>query len=236
MIIDWQIVGIQILNFLFLVWLLKKFLYRPVLDAMDARRNEIVLGMERTAEKEREVERLRDEFEAKNAAFEKNKESMLEGLRHEVEGMKQEWTARAQREVEKEKQAWYQQLEEEKRDVHHSLDGFVQKELGRVVAKAIKDLSGKELEEACIDRFLGFGQGLGHEGGQRVVRTVYPLSKGTQEAIMKKIGGDVSFEVAPELLFGIELLTPGHKMSWNLASYLSGFEEAIHAWKREEAL
>jgi F-type H+-transporting ATPase subunit b len=35
--IDWFTVGAQALNFLILVWLLKRYLYRPVLAAIDAR-------------------------------------------------------------------------------------------------------------------------------------------------------------------------------------------------------
>jgi len=37
MLIDWFTVGAQALNFLILVWLLKRFLYKPILDAIDAR-------------------------------------------------------------------------------------------------------------------------------------------------------------------------------------------------------
>ena len=37
MLIDWFTVGAQALNFLILVWLLKRFLYKPILDAVDAR-------------------------------------------------------------------------------------------------------------------------------------------------------------------------------------------------------
>ena len=35
MLIDWFTVGPQALNFLVLVWLLKRFLYHPILDAID---------------------------------------------------------------------------------------------------------------------------------------------------------------------------------------------------------
>ena len=39
MLIDWFTVGAQALNFIILVWLLKRFLYKPILDAIDARRS-----------------------------------------------------------------------------------------------------------------------------------------------------------------------------------------------------
>ena len=41
MLIDWFTVGAQALNFIVLVWLMKHFLYQPVLDAIDAREKRI---------------------------------------------------------------------------------------------------------------------------------------------------------------------------------------------------
>ena len=41
MTIDWITVAAQIANFLVLVWLLRRFLYRPILDGIDAREAEI---------------------------------------------------------------------------------------------------------------------------------------------------------------------------------------------------
>ena len=41
MLIDWFTVGAQTLNFVILVWLMKRYLYKPVLDAIDAREQRI---------------------------------------------------------------------------------------------------------------------------------------------------------------------------------------------------
>ena len=41
MLIDWFTIGAQVLNFLILVWLLKRFLYKPILHAIDAREKRI---------------------------------------------------------------------------------------------------------------------------------------------------------------------------------------------------
>ena len=43
--VDWITVIAQIVNFLVLIWLLKKFLYRPILDGIDAREAEITERM-----------------------------------------------------------------------------------------------------------------------------------------------------------------------------------------------
>jgi F-type H+-transporting ATPase subunit b len=41
MLIDWFTVGAQVVNFLILVWLLKRFLYKPILHAIDEREQRI---------------------------------------------------------------------------------------------------------------------------------------------------------------------------------------------------
>ena len=50
--IDWITVAAQVANFLVLVWLLKRFLYRPILDGIDAREAEIA-GRMQVAERAR---------------------------------------------------------------------------------------------------------------------------------------------------------------------------------------
>ena len=47
MLIDWFTVGAQALNFLILVWLMKRFLYKPILHAIDAREKRIATGTRR---------------------------------------------------------------------------------------------------------------------------------------------------------------------------------------------
>jgi len=41
MLIDWFTVGAQALNFLILVWLMKHFLYKPILHAIDEREKRV---------------------------------------------------------------------------------------------------------------------------------------------------------------------------------------------------
>ena len=41
MLIDWFTVGAQIVNFLILVWLLKRYLYKPILSTIEEREKRI---------------------------------------------------------------------------------------------------------------------------------------------------------------------------------------------------
>jgi F-type H+-transporting ATPase subunit b len=64
MLIDWFTVGAQALNFIILVWLLKRFLYKPILDAIDAREKRIAAELADADKKKAEAQKERDEFPA----------------------------------------------------------------------------------------------------------------------------------------------------------------------------
>src|SRR5487761_2214755 len=69
MLIDWFTVGAQVLNFVILVGLMKHFLYKPVLDAIDARERHIASTVTDADKKRAEAKRERDEFQHKYEAF-----------------------------------------------------------------------------------------------------------------------------------------------------------------------
>ena len=64
MLIDWFTVGAQVLNFLILVWLMKRFLYKPILNAIDEREKRIATELANAAAKKAEAQKERDDFQA----------------------------------------------------------------------------------------------------------------------------------------------------------------------------
>jgi F-type H+-transporting ATPase subunit b len=57
MLIDWFTVGAQAINFIILVWLLKRFLYKPILDAVDAREKRVATELADADAKKAEAKR-----------------------------------------------------------------------------------------------------------------------------------------------------------------------------------
>ncbi len=78
MLIDWFTVGAQVLNFLILVWLLKHFLYKPILNAIDAREKRIAAELADADAKKTEAKRSVTNFEDKNKAFDEQRSALLE--------------------------------------------------------------------------------------------------------------------------------------------------------------
>src|ERR1700678_2549050 len=77
MLIDWFTVGAQALNFLILVWLMKRFLYKPILHAIDAREKLIAAELADAATKKTEAAKERDEFQHKNQEFDQQRAALL---------------------------------------------------------------------------------------------------------------------------------------------------------------
>lgn len=61
--VDWKLLAAQVVNFAILFYLLKKFAYRPILEMLRKRREEIAKGLEMRAEAEKtlgEVEQIKE--------------------------------------------------------------------------------------------------------------------------------------------------------------------------------
>ncbi|MBB1078263.1 F0F1 ATP synthase subunit B, partial [Rhodoferax sp. 4810] len=77
MLIDWFTVGAQTLNFLILVWLMKRFLYRPILHAIDEREKRIAAELASADRKKDEAQQKSDEFKYKNEELDRQRAALL---------------------------------------------------------------------------------------------------------------------------------------------------------------
>ena len=89
MLIDWFTVLAQVVNFLILVWLLKRFLYRPILDAIDAREKRIAKELADADAKKAEAQKERDEFQHKNEEFDQQRAALLSKATDEAKAERQ---------------------------------------------------------------------------------------------------------------------------------------------------
>src|ERR1700691_1371485 len=77
MLINWFTVGAQVINFIVLVWLLKRFLYKPVLNAIDAREKRVAGDLANAALQMTETTKSRDELQAKHKAFDEERGALF---------------------------------------------------------------------------------------------------------------------------------------------------------------
>jgi F-type H+-transporting ATPase subunit b len=246
MLIDWFTVAAQAVNFLVLVWLLKRFLYKPILGAMDAREKRIASQL-RQAEAEKatakeEAEKLRMVREE----FERTKETRLKEVSDEVTAMRSQLTEKARQEIDNLGAKWRESLQTEQKTLLKKIAGRVQEETFAIVTKVLRDLAGKELEQQILEVFVRKLRSL--NGVEKwsiaalakssqspiLVRTAFDLSGPARAEIETTLKtafpGDrqIEFEKAEALIGGIELIGEGHKVSWSIGDYLSSLQDNVH--------
>ena len=89
MLIDWFTIGAQALNFLILVWLLKHFLYQPILNAIDAREKRIAKELADADAQKAEAQKEHDEFQKKNEEFDQQRAALLTKATDEAQAERQ---------------------------------------------------------------------------------------------------------------------------------------------------
>ena len=239
MLIDWFTVAAQITNFLVLVWLLKRFLYGPILKAMAQREKRTRETIESAERREAEAGRERAEFQQKNAEFDREKQSLTMQARQSADEDRARLLDAARTEIETLRSKWRESLAAEQAVFRKELTLQTQEEVVGIARQALKDLADTDLEDRMAQVFIGRIKNLTGSERQRlasaandarapaIVRSTAPLPPATRErieAVVSETFGvkpPVQFETSESLVTGIELSLGGYKVAWTLGDYLA---------------
>jgi F-type H+-transporting ATPase subunit b len=245
MLLDWFTVGAQALNFLILVWLLKRLLYKPILAAIDAREQRIARELADAATKQAEAVRQRDEFQHKNEEFSQQRTELLarSTAAANAEGQRLIGVARqAADSVSADRQL---ALQSDLRNLNQALRARTQQEVFAIAAQALKDLATANLNQCMVDTFTQrvrhmdarakavLANAIQTSAAPAIVRSAFELPPDQRVAIQNALHETFStdkhlrFETAPDLIAGIELSSNGQKVAWNIADYLASLEQSV---------
>jgi F-type H+-transporting ATPase subunit b len=245
MLIDWFTVTAQILNFLVLVWLLKRFLYRPILDAMNAREQKTATQLRDAEAQKAEAAAERQGLRAARAEFEAQKDAFLRHAQEEAEATRQQLNEAARQEVEAKRMKWCETLRDEQTRLRAEFSRRVQEEVFAIARQTLQDLASGQLEEQIVSTFARRLRALDGDRKKQIatlvrtsccplqIRSAFDLPPPTrvqiENAIKKDLACDVpvEFQQAADLVAGIELITDGHRISWSVSGYLSSLEESV---------
>ena len=158
--IDGFTVLAQMVNFLVLVWLLRRFLYQPVLDALDERRRRIEGELASAARREAEAERERATLQERNAEFERGRAERLLGVQTEAEALRLRLTEEAREAVARLQERWTRRLAEERTAWRQAVADSAGRELLELSRQVLQDLADTGLEQAMVRAFLREAGGL----------------------------------------------------------------------------
>ncbi|MEZ6032222.1 MAG: hypothetical protein R3C17_03955 [Planctomycetaceae bacterium] len=242
MLIDWFTVAAQTINFLILVWLLKRFLYKPILDAIDAREARIAAEIADANKKRADAKQERDEFEQKNKAFAKQREALLSQATDEAAAERQRLLTEARNDADVLAAKRRDELRAEQQSLSEEIIKRTQQEVFALTRKTLQDLADVSLEEQLTNVFITHLHSLNGELQKELaaalqtpkqsplVRSAFILPTEQQLKIQTELNATMSanvqiqFEVVPGLVSGIELSVNGKKLAWSLNDYLKELE------------
>jgi F-type H+-transporting ATPase subunit b len=245
MLIDWFTVVAEALNFLALIWLLRHFLYQPILKALDAREKLIAAELADAAAKKAEAQKERDEFQQKNADFDQQRAGLLAKATEEAGAEGQRLLEEARKTAEALAVKRRESLIEEARALNKAVGRQTQQAVFSVARKALADLATTSLEERFGEVFTRrlrtmdgkaketLGQALKTATEPAVVRSAIDLPAEQRATIQNALNETFSaairvrFETAPDLVGGVELASGGQKVSWSITGYLASLEKSV---------
>jgi F-type H+-transporting ATPase subunit b len=246
--IDWITVAAQIANFLVLVWLLKRFLYRPILDGIDAREQQITERMEEAGRIRVQAEEAEARHEAEIARLKAGREGVLAEVREEAEKERDEILSKARARLEREQAAREEARAGEARRFAADMELRGASALVALLRKALGDLSGETLEERIVARAaerlhamaedLAEAAGTGH---QAIVTTHGPLPDDLQTQVSRQIQDvlpdiDVQFRIDPDQSPGLNLRVGGAQLGWTAGSYAAGLQAMLEETHKARGL
>ena len=243
--IDWFTVAAQALNFLLLVWLMKRFLYKPVLNAIDAREKAVAAAVADAETKKAEAAKDRDEFKRKNDEFDAQRAELLAKASADAAAEAQRLKGEAQKAADALAAKFKESALADARAMDRALGLKLRQEVFAISRKALGDLAGAGLEERMVavfnQRLRGLddqaksvlGKALKEGPDPAVLRCAVDLAPEQRAAVQKALNeafsADIHFNVepSPELGGGIELLAHGQKLAWTVADYLGSLESDV---------
>jgi F-type H+-transporting ATPase subunit b len=243
--IDWFTFTAQILNFVLLVWLLKRFLYRPILNAIAAREKRISEELANAAEVQAEAKSERERFQHKNEEFERQREALLARAREEARAETERLFAEAREASDAFGRKRMQALRDSVDNLNEVIGRRLQQQVFAISDKILQELASQSLQERMIANFVSRLQALDadtvgdlravvdSDGQTLLLRSAFELparQRAEIQSALKDICGadiDLRFETEPALISGVELIANGHKIAWSVSDYLAALEKKV---------
>jgi F-type H+-transporting ATPase subunit b len=252
MLIDWFTVGAQVLNFIILVWLLKHFLYKPILNAVDARERRIAAELADASAKKAEAQKERDEFQHKNQEFDQQRAALLIKAADEAKAERQRLFEDARKAADAFSAKRRETLRSDAHNLSQAISRRTQDEVFAIARKALTDLASASLEERMSEVFTrrlhtmdakvkqGLSQALKIASEPAVLSSAFDLPTDQRATIQNALNETFSaevhvrFEIAPDLISGIEFTTSGQRVGWSIADYLASLEKGVGELLKEQ--
>ena len=245
MLIDWFTVIAQMVNFLILVWLLKHFLYQPILKAIDTREEGIASKLADVTAREGAAHKQQEDFAARNKTFDEQRDGMKTKAEADAKAEHDQLVDEAHKQADGIRSSEAAGLKADQAHQAAAIRRMAQDQVFSIARKTLADLATVTLEERIGEVFTRrlremnardkteMGAALKASPEASLVRSAFLLADEQKAAIQNALNETFSavirvrYEMNADLVSGIELTAQGQKLSWSISSYLDSFDQSL---------
>jgi len=250
--LNWPTFILEIVNFLILVWILKRFLYKPVLEAIARRKAAIDKTLSDARERQADAKALEEQFKNRLAAWEDEKEKLRAGVREEVNAQRDQMMAALQESLTQEREKAQAVEARRVKELESRATELGTAKGVQFTARLLERAASAELEAKLADLLLEDLPLLPAEQLQRIraagrndshpvsVTSAFPLPAARRDAITQRLqeviqhGISIEFKEDNRLLAGLRISIGPWVLRANIEDELPFFAEALRHDSRNQ--
>ncbi len=247
--LSWTTLILEIINFLVLIWILKHFLYKPVLDIIERRRAAIEKTLQDASTTQTQAESLRQQYENRLAVWEQDRQQEREKLTQEIELERQRRLSGLNTLLEEEREKARVIAKREEYAVQQQAEVKAMQLATGFAARLLTGLAIPALEQSLLDMLVEQIKGLPRDrleklkGGSNkgiaaeavTVASAFVLNPAQRNSIEQclhdvvQVKGAITYQQTPELLAGLHITIGAWVLHANLRDELRAFSDLVHA-------
>ncbi len=145
---------LEIINFLVLIWLLKRFLFKPVKAAIARRQQDLEQAQLDARQQEQKAAALKQELQGKIDAWEQEKAEQQQDLQNQLSQQREQALEKVRAAAEAEKQRLHSVLEQDRAALAESTRRQAQQGALQLTGQLLQRLAGADLDQALLTMLL----------------------------------------------------------------------------------
>lgn len=151
---DWSTFVLEIINFLVLVWLLRRFLYRPVLAMVGQRQRAVKKTLDDAQHARDEARTLQADYQARNTQWQAELDKRRLALDHELEAERQRRLQALQAELAAEHTRQETRRKHEQESYERTVQARAAAQAAQFAASLLRGLAAPALQQRIVDMLV----------------------------------------------------------------------------------
>jgi len=245
--LNWSTFTLEIINFLVLLWILKHFFYKPVLNVISTRQANIVEKIDSTLEKEKAAKTLIEQYNNRLHVWQKEKQEAQQALQDEIAHKRSELLKKMHDSMEAERQKLAAQEQERLQNFSRNIEAKAFEHAAIFASKLLSRLASAELEARIAHLVLEDLASLPLEQMQALresfdqsqksveIQSAYALSEALRDKFKHSLSSLLKSEIAietkqePGLISGLRITIGTWRFEASLAEELKMFRQLSEA-------